>query len=45
MDHLNEHLVTVAASHKYDPAIRAAVMIGKKMLNQYYDWSDHSDLY
>jgi hypothetical protein len=45
MDHLDEHLASVSVSHKYDPAIRAAVVIGKKTLNRYYDWTDHSELY
>ena len=45
MDHLNEHLAMAAVSQKYDPAIRAAVTIRKKTLNQYYDQLDHSDLY
>ncbi len=45
MDHLNEHLALAAISHKYNPAIRAAVAIGKKTLNRYYDWTDYSELY
>lgn len=45
MDHLDEHLASAAISHKYDPAIRAAVAIGKKTLNRYYDWTDQSELY
>jgi hypothetical protein len=45
MDHLDEHLTSVVVSHKYDPAIRAAVRIGKKTLNRYYDRTDHSELY
>jgi hypothetical protein len=45
MDHLDEHLATAASSHKYDTAIRAAVTIGKKTLNRYYDRTDQSDMY
>ena len=45
MDHLNEHLASVAISQKYDPAIRAAVLLGKKTLNRYYNRTDHSELY
>lgn len=45
MDHLDEHLASAAINHKYDPAIRAAVAIGKKTLNRYYDRTDHSELY
>jgi len=33
MDHLDEHLASAAVTHKYDPAIRAAVSMGKKTLN------------
>jgi hypothetical protein len=45
MDHLDEHLVSAAISPKYDASIRAAVSIGKKTLNRYYDRTDHSELY
>jgi hypothetical protein len=45
MDHLDEHLASAAISPKYDPAIRAAVTIGKKTLNRYYDRTDHLELY
>jgi hypothetical protein len=45
MDHIDEHLASASISQKYDPAIRAAVAIGKKTLNRYYDWTDHSELY
>ena len=44
-DHLNEHLALAAVSDKYDPAIRVAVVMGKKTLNWYYDRMDHSKLY
>ncbi len=45
MDHLDEHLMSAAISPKYDPAIRAAVAMGKKTLNHYYDHTDHLELY
>jgi hypothetical protein len=45
MDHLDEHLTLAAVSQKYDPAIRAVVVIGKKTLNHYYDPIDHLKLY
>jgi len=45
MDHLNKHLVLAALSPKYDASIRAALSIGKKTLNYYYDQTDHSELY
>jgi hypothetical protein len=45
MDHLNEHLATAASGHKYDTVIKAAIAVGKKTLNRYYDRTDHSELY
>jgi hypothetical protein len=45
MDHLDEHLTLAAVSQKYDPEIRAVVIIGKKTLNYYYDPTDHLELY
>jgi hypothetical protein len=33
MDHIDEHLASASISQKYDPAIRAAIAIGKKTLN------------
>ena len=45
MDHLDEPLAMAASSQKFDPAIRAAITIGKKTLNPYYDRTDHSELY
>jgi hypothetical protein len=37
MDHLNEHLALIATSPKYGKVIKAAVALGKKTLNRYYD--------
>ncbi len=45
MDHIDEHLASACIDDKYDPAIRAAVAIGKKTLNRYYDRTDHLELY
>jgi hypothetical protein len=45
MDHIDRHLATAAVSDKYSPAIRAALAIGKKTLNRYYDSTDHSEVY
>ena len=45
MDHLDEHLALAALSPKYKASIRAALSIGKKTLNCYYDQTDHSELY
>jgi hypothetical protein len=45
MDHIDEHLATAATSDKYSPAIQAALAIGKRTLNRYYNMTDHSELY
>ena len=45
MDHIDKHLATAALNKKYEPPIQAAVAIGKKLLNKYYDMTDHSELY
>jgi hypothetical protein len=45
MDHIDEHLASAAINQKYNPAIRAALAIGKRTLNRYYDRTDHSELY
>jgi hypothetical protein len=45
MDHLDEHLASATLSHKYNPVIRVAIGMGKKTLNQYYDQTDHLELY
>lgn len=45
MDHIDEHLATAATSPKYCPAIKAALAIGKKTINRYYDKTDHSEVF
>jgi hypothetical protein len=45
MDHLDEYLALAAINHKYNPVIRATIVIRKKIFNLYYDWMDHSELY
>jgi len=45
MDHLDEHLTSVATSPKYSKAIKAAVVLSKKTLNRYYDCTDQSKVY
>jgi hypothetical protein len=45
MDHLDEHLASVATSPKYGKAIKAAIVLGKKTLNRYYDHTDQSEVY
>ena len=45
MDHIDEHLAMAATSNKYCPAIKAALAIGKKTINCYYDKTDHSEVF
>ena len=45
MDHLDEHLASIATSPKYGRAIKAAVALGKRTLNRYYNSTDHSEVY
>jgi hypothetical protein len=45
MDHIDKHLATAATSSKYNPAIQAALTVGKKLLNKYYAATDHSEMY
>lgn len=45
MDHLDTHLATAAIENKYPLAIKAALAIGKKTLNRYYDKTDNSEVF
>jgi hypothetical protein len=45
MDHIDEHLATAATSPEYCPAIKAALAIGKKTINRYYDKTDLSEVF
>jgi hypothetical protein len=45
MDHLDEHLTNAALNPKYPMSIKAAIAIGKKTLNQYYDKTYHSKVF
>lgn len=45
MDHLDEHLTNAALKPKYPVSIKAAIAIGKKTLNRYYDITDHSEVF
>jgi hypothetical protein len=45
MDHLDKHLALVATSPKYGKAIKAAIVLGKKTLNRYYNCTDQSEVY
>jgi hypothetical protein len=45
MDHIDSHLATAARNTKYSPSIRAALALGKRTLNRYYNKTDHSEVY
>jgi hypothetical protein len=45
MDHIDEHLATAALDYKYPLTLKAALAIGKKTLNRYYDKTDHSEVF
>ena len=45
MDHIDQHLATAAHDDTYKLCIQAAVAMGKKLLNKYYSYTNHSELY
>jgi hypothetical protein len=45
MDRADEKLTTAIASPKYSSALKAALSLGKKLLNKYYSLTDASDVY
>lgn len=45
MDHIDEHLATAALNADYPMAIKAALAIGKRTLNRYYNKTDHSEIF
>ena len=45
MDYIDKHLASGSVSNKYLHTIRAAMSIGKKLLNKYYTLTDHSEVY
>jgi hypothetical protein len=45
MDHIDKHLATAALESRYPLAIKAALAIGKRTLNRYYDKTDHSEVF
>ena len=45
MDHIDEHLATAAIDNEYPLAIKAALALGKKTLNRYYNKSDQSEVF
>ena len=45
MDHIDEHLATASVNADYPAAVKAALAIGKKTLNRYYNKTDHSKIF
>lgn len=45
MDHIDKNLATSAIDDNYPLALKAALAIGKKTLNKYYEKTDQSDVY
>ena len=45
MDHIDQHLATAARNNVYKPCIQATVAMDKKLLNKYYSYTNHSELY
>ena len=45
MDHIDAHLTTATQNTRYSIAIRAALEIGNKTLNRYYNKMDYSEVY
>ena len=45
MDHIDEVLTTESLNFQFEAPIRAALDIGKKMLNHYYNATDYSEVY
>jgi hypothetical protein len=45
MDHIDTYLATATESTRYSSSIRAALAMGKRTLNRYYNKTDHSEVY
>ena len=45
MDYIDKHLASGALNAKYLPSIQASMLIGKRLLNKYYNVTDHSEVY
>jgi hypothetical protein len=45
MDYIDEFLTTASLKTTLEPSVHAALRIGKKMLNCYYDKTDNSEVY
>ena len=45
MDLIDKNLATAALDNCYEPSVQAALLVGKKLLNKYYDMTDQLELY
>ena len=45
MDHIDETLTSQSIDPKYEPSIRAALSLAKRVLNCYYSATDQSEVY
>jgi len=45
MDHIDTYLATAAQNTRYPLSIRAALALGRRTLNRYYNKTDHSEVY
>lgn len=45
MDQIDGHLASAATKHSFKPCIRGALAVGRRLLNKYYSYTDHSELY
>ena len=45
MDYIDKHLASGSVNERYSPSIRAAMAIGKTILNKYYTLTDNSEVY
>ena len=45
MDFIDKHLATGSTDPKYLPSIQASMLIGKRLLNKYYNMTDQSEVY
>jgi hypothetical protein len=45
MDHIDTYLATATRNTRHPVSIRAALAMGKRTLNRYYNKTDHSEVY
>ena len=45
MDYIDKHLASGSINTKYLPSNQASMLIGKQLLNKYYNMTDHSEVY